>query len=383
RRQLQLQRPLSAPISREGSDQPPSEFGRATSSNCKRHPQQQRRQRPASSGRRRHDGSGTTGCVERDRSWGHGGSRGALDDNFGCLKARLAKTVESSSNFVGDIRRLRKAGGAATAAGAASSSAGRSPFGPHAGGQKTVVDGGRGSPTATSLAPEQAGAAARIEPLALAKELGVQAIVNRITHAIMHEKTANVGDCGEHGNARGREGGGGRGQPERRQVGHLSNTLLDERNLGWSGATSSTSSPARQRRPPHRQQLASPPQPRTAGATASPSSPPRPLSSSPHTSPDKKQRPKKDVERLRRVVRDTMSSTPKSSSSSSLPPRGGGASPGRERGGTHPPQWSQKHEACLAGLRRMLRATGSPLIRAKDPAILVGALLRRQVGEGG
>lgn len=49
-------------------------------------------------------------------------------------------------------------------------------------------------------------------------------------------------------------------------------------------------------------------------------------------------------------------------------------------GAQHLPQWSQKHEACLADMRRRLRETGSPLLRAKDPAVLIGALLRRQVG---
>ncbi|CAM9963047.1 unnamed protein product [Ectocarpus sp. 8 AP-2014] len=72
-----------------------------------------------------------------------------------------------------------------------------------------------------------------------------------------------------------------------------------------------------------------------------------------------------------------MSST-QPSPSSLLSPNGGFSSEGRERGGTHHPQWSQKHEACLSEMRRKLRETGSPLLRAKDPAVLVGALLRRQ-----
>lgn len=54
--------------------------------------------------------------------------------------------------------------------------------------------------------------------------------------------------------------------------------------------------------------------------------------------------------------------------------------PAGAAGAQHLPQWSQKHEACLADMRRRLRETGSPLLRAKDPAVLIGALLRRQVG---
>ncbi|CAN0150035.1 unnamed protein product, partial [Scytosiphon promiscuus] len=334
----------------------------------------------ASSGRRRNDGGCTASHLRRDGSWGGGLGSGILDDKFGCLQARLAKTVESSSNFVGDIRRLRKAGGLEGNArdSAATATWGRTPPAQHAERQDAAVHGTRGSLTAAALAPSSgAGSTAGIEPLALAKEVGVQAIVSRITHAIMHERPTNIGHCGGGRGTRRRRGGGGReGCSETGQAGSSRDSVMfDENTPGRSGAPPSPSYPARQRCHPRPQEVSSSPQ---AWVTSTPPSPPRPPLISPHGSPKKEGRPKEDVERLRRVVRDAMASTQRPSSSSPLAARGGGLSPGGDRGGTHTPQWSQKHEACLAGLRRILRATGSPLIRAKDPAILVGALLRRQ-----
>lgn len=90
---------------------------------------------------------------------------------------------------------------------------------------------------------------------------------------------------------------------------------------------------------------------------------------------------REDGERLRRAVQDTIYST--------LEGRTGGhlrSASGRRRGRRswngrefHTPQWSQKHEALLSDLKRRMREAGSPLVQAKDPAILIGALLRREV----
>lgn len=90
---------------------------------------------------------------------------------------------------------------------------------------------------------------------------------------------------------------------------------------------------------------------------------------------------REDGERLQRAVQDTIYST--------LEGRAGGhlrSASGRRRGRKgwngrecHTPQWSQKHEALLSDLRRRMREAGSPLVQAKDPAILIGALLRREV----
>lgn len=106
------------------------------------------------------------------------------------------------------------------------------------------------------------------------------------------------------------------------------------------------------------------------------------LSSQPRVAKRKTpRRRREDGERLQRAVRDTIHST--------LEGRGGGhlrSASGRRRGRRgwndreyHSPQWSQKHEAMLSDLRRRMREAGSPLVQAKDPAILVGALLRREV----
>lgn len=81
------------------------------------------------------------------------------------------------------------------------------------------------------------------------------------------------------------------------------------------------------------------------------------------------------LNRLRRLVRDTMLST---SCRGRMKERGGGGSDDWDSD-SRAPQWSQKHEACLTDMRRHLRETRSPLLRAKDPGVLIGALLRRQV----
>ncbi|CAM9346888.1 unnamed protein product, partial [Sphacelaria rigidula] len=82
-----------------------------------------------------------------------------------------------------------------------------------------------------------------------------------------------------------------------------------------------------------------------------------------------------DVERLRKVVREAMC-VPRYYQVSMLCSTADGLlSRNRE---DHTQQWSQTHEACLSEMRRQLRKTRSPLLRAKDPAVLVGALLRRQ-----
>ena len=110
-------------------------------------------------------------------------------------------------------------------------------------------------------------------------------------------------------------------------------------------------------------------------------SPPGFTALSPHSSPlpetSTSNRPLEDVERLRRVVRATMSLHDTRGG------RGGGGGGGERRvsrgGDSHAPQWSQNHEACMSDMRRRLQEAGSPLVRAKDPAVLIGALLRRQV----
>ena len=104
--------------------------------------------------------------------------------------------------------------------------------------------------------------------------------------------------------------------------------------------------------------------------------------SSPCRSPNPKKinsnPPPEDVERLRRVVRNTIAhSSPHDTGGGRGCGGGGGISRGVDP--LHAPQWSQNHEACMSDMRRRLQEAGSPLVRAKDPAVLIGALLRRQV----
>lgn len=77
-----------------------------------------------------------------------------------------------------------------------------------------------------------------------------------------------------------------------------------------------------------------------------------------------------EVKRLRRAVREVFPL---------FSPNSRGANRARVARNGHEPQWSQQHETCLNDMRNSLRKTGSPLLAVKDPAVLIGALLRRQV----
>eukprot|EP00903_Cladosiphon_okamuranus_P008297 g7983.t1 len=331
----------------------------------------------------------------------------------------VGHTVEGSSNFVGDIRRLRKAGGlhhhddacfsiswsrtprpggvgnararrddaavggpAAPAGGRASPRRGVGADG--RGGSRGVSE--KGGPSA-AFAPEAICTAGEVEPLALAKELGIQTIVDRITRAIVHVDKDRAPEA--RGGIRGRSAGrradgpeGGRGRVRAVEAGLVMTVGNAEVSSGGSHDEDHACLRSARHTPPPANQW---PQLVQFAGTDPPvvgrsfrSSPPPPGRHDHGV--DRSRRPKEDIGRLRRVVRDTMSSMqwpPTSASSTSL--YGGGAAlVGGERCGTHPPQWSQKHEACLADMRRRLRETGSPLLRAKDPAVLLGALLRRQ-----
>ncbi len=522
------------------------------------------------------------------------------------------KTIEGSSNFVDDVRRLRKAGGlhedraaaavdaaaAAAAAATARSRAARAtamaatadpngfadsggdasgPRGRGEGASPAVAVGGKGRTDARAFAPAPVCSAGTVEPLALARELGVQAIVDRITQTI--ESTGR----GRGGRVGGEEGGGGGGGVKGGSG--VGGGLQASRSTGMTAAHTAARDDVHSRRPwsasarlpqqPRQERRRQPPlsppkqQPGRRMEGAGPSSPP----ASGVARASARRRPKEDVERLRRVVRDTISAAPLNGGPSSWwgEERGGSGEPSRalcnheeevsdfflrsrsprgpnkmlplkfaarispkvpsnlhpthrcawhrnsprqksnlgsflappffvrcgkrraflghrpdgdgtsrngsmfaspstlwgffQRGGDakvergaaaaestaleiigecrkwgndhgndyhrslatpeapfrrslmladpclnrwaprrshaepthafvlhHPvgttggahnlPQWSQKHEACLADMRRRLRETGSPLLRAKDPAVLIGALLRRQVGLG-
>ncbi|CAM9411068.1 unnamed protein product [Ectocarpus fasciculatus] len=358
--QQQRQRPLSAPI--HGRDPPPVSRLPAGGVEDRRwqqqqqpQRQQQRRRPETAASERRSDGAG---CWSRG---GPGGDLGAgkARQTLGCLQARLAKTVEGSSNFVDDIRRLRKAGGLRSE---------RNPAARRGGGGGGTADTSiGGAAKGVVFEPPAVCSVVGIEPLALAKELGVQAIVDRITQAIVHNGRVT------------RPGGAGGGDAAEGLERSLDVTVTNCENVREHDhgrrrrPLSCPSSPAQQRQQPQQQQqhqghpLSPPRLPRSPTRSQ-----PSPIGGS-----NKPKRMKEDVERLRRIVRDAMSST-QPSPSSLLSPDGGFSSEGREHGGTHHPQWSQKHEACLSDMRRKLRETGSPLLRAKDPAVLVGALLRRQ-----
>ncbi|CBJ34013.1 hypothetical protein Esi_0864_0001 [Ectocarpus siliculosus] len=217
-----------------------------------------------------------------------------------------------------------------------------------------------GAPTA-AFEPPVVCSVVGVEPLALAKELGVQAIVERITQTIV---------CNGRVTRPGGDGGGNTGERGLERSLDVTVTTFENLHERRRRPLSCPSSPAQQRKQKqqHHGHPLSPPR--------LPRSPTRSQSSVTDGS-NKPKRPNEDVERLRRVVRDAMSST-QPSPSSLLSPNGGFSSEGREHGGTHHPQWSQKHEACLSEMRRKLRETCSPLLRAKDPAVLVAALLRRQ-----
>lgn len=201
-----------------------------------------------------------------------------------------------------DIRRLRKAGGLRSERNPAASAARR---------------GGGGGGTADITAafePPAVCSVVVVEPLALAKELGVQAIVDRITQAIV---------CNGRVTRPGGDGGGDAG--ERGLERSLNETVTDFENLHDRPRRplSCPSSPAQQRQ---RQQ--------NHGHPLSPPLPRSPTRSQPPTigGSNKHKRPKEDVERLRRVVRDAMSSKQPSPSSLSSP-NGGFSSEGREHGG--------------------------------------------------
>ncbi|CAN0366674.1 unnamed protein product, partial [Ectocarpus sp. 13 AM-2016] len=264
-------------------------------------------------------------------------------------------TVEGSSNFVDDIRRLRKAGGLRTERNPAARAPKRGGGG---GGGGTADVTGAPSPV---FEPPAVCSVVSVEPLALANELGVQAIVDRITQTIV---------CNGRATRPGGDGGGNTGKRGSERGLDATVTKIENLHERRRRPLSCPSSPAQQRQ--QKQQ--------NHGHPWSPPRLPRsPTRSQPSATggSNKPKRPKEDVERLRRVVRDAMSST-QPSPSSLLSPNGGISSEGREHVGTHHPQWSQKHEACLSEMRRKLRETGSPLLRAKDPAVLVGALLKRQ-----
>ncbi|CAM9180185.1 unnamed protein product, partial [Pylaiella littoralis] len=378
---LPRQRPLSAPVRGRDPLLPGPSSSAARGAKTRRRQEQQRwqerRRRPETVSARQ-----GAGCWRRDRDGGRrGGGRDTtiVGESFGCLQARLAKTVESSSNFVSDIQRLRKAGGLRAERDFASAGTGAS-----------AIDGGgtgRSRPTApAAFAPTAVCSAGTVEPLALAKELGIHAIVDRVTHTIVHNNRATE--------LSGRSGGGddcGRRvvRGRRRRAGLEETLALSITNNTEFGAhddgddnryrpPSASSSPARQQQKQRTQLSSSTPHCWSAGAARPVPSPVCPAPN--RSSPTRNERPpKEDVERLRRVVRTTMLSLQTPPSSTSL--YGGIASGGGlERGESRavPPQWSQKHEACLADMRRRLRETGSPLLRAKDPAVLLGALLRRK-----
>lgn len=244
------------------------------------------------------------------------------------------QAVARSSQFVDDVKRLRRAGGLEwqhPTWSLTETTTARHPFQARETGKNA-----RGAAALATTPPRQ--------PRALAEELGVTAIVDRLNKA-----------------AAAREGGAGAGE------------------RCTTAATSSSDDPRRTLSAEDQQQhslSSSPPL-----AKRSPPLPPPPEPSTP-------KRPQEDVERLRRAVRDAISSAPSQRRAEARGGSGRGGGGGAAAaaadgfgGEGHSPQWSQKHEACLCDMRRRLRETGSPLLRAKDPAVLIGALLRRQVRE--
>lgn len=160
--------------------------------------------------------------------------------------------------------------------------------------------------------------------MALAKELGIHAIVDRVTHTIVHNNRATE--------LSGRSGGGDdccrrvvRGR--RRRAGLEETLALSITNNTEFGAhdddddnryrpPSASSSPARQQQKQRTQLSSSTPHCWSAGAARPVPSPVCPAPN--RSSPTRNERPpKEDVERLRRVVRTTMLSlqTPPSSTS--------------------------------------------------------------------
>lgn len=173
-----------------------------------------------------------------------------------------------------------------------------------------------------TFAPAPVCSAGKVEPLARAKELGVQTIVDRITRAIVHDDrgTEQHGGIGARlASPKGRrvQGGGGHGN------GALETGLaVTVANIASFGAHSEDHSRSHSSPPPtgnqQRQLLQFAVNKQPTGGSSS-----------------RTIRPTEDVERLRRVVRDTMSSpqllSPPSSSSTSL--YGGIALAGGERCG--------------------------------------------------
>lgn len=249
-----------------------------------------------------------------------------------------------SSNFVDDVKRLRRAGGAndrnLAAWGVASAAAGdRSRAN-----QGWATQGGRVRVSTSAARTSRS----------LTEELGAVA-AGDISQPSGRVETLEKG--GKQGGRRGKRSRAGQAKPA---VEAYITSKSDER---WD-------------------------QPRSAGRGSSPG-----WKSSPPVLPSKElsipKRRHDDVERLRRAVQDAIPHPSGgvgvglggSGSGSGI---GSGSGSGRKFGSdSRTPQWSQKHETCLNDMKQQLREEGSPLLRAKDPAVLVGALLKREVRGGG
>lgn len=271
------------------------------------------------------------------------------------------QTVEGSSNFVDDIRRLRKAGGLRYDRDAGSAAWGQTTrvasekaiAGTASWTEVSIRRGGDDGPSRAVAGKDEllAGFAAapvcsagEIEPLALARELGVQTIVDRVTQAIVGEgRTTETGGetSGRPAAATtaapaaraggGRQGHGGLGASLALAYGTTASFGAYDEDRSRSRSPSPL--PANQGT---NMQLAVTERHRGSGAARLfPSSPPPPGGGS-----NRLRRSKEDIERLRRVVRDTISSPHlQPSSSSSTSPYGGVASGGGEHCGEHPCVW--------------------------------------------
>lgn len=283
-----------------------------------------------------------------------------------CVFLRPSKnnpqTVEGSSNFVDDIRRLRKAGGlyhhdenagcsgygswsrtrraagaenararrADAAGGAAAAPAGgkaslRRGVGAdgHAGSRGVAGTGG----WSTAFAPRPVCTVGGVEPLALARELGIQTIVDRITRAIVHDERSRAPETrgGTGGRSAGRrvDGAGGGQEHDRAVEAGLAVTVGNIESYGGAHdgdharlrSSPHAPSPANQREQVVHFAVTEPPR----AARSFTSSPPPPGGHG-HGA-NRTRHPEEDIERLRRVVRNTMSSPqwpPTSASSTSL-----------------------------------------------------------------
>lgn len=269
------------------------------------------------------------------------------------------QTVARSSHFVDDIKRLRRAGGLQDDTSKAWRSRGTPANGDHV--------------LACSRKPGD-------QETSLAEKLGVLAVFEKAT--VDNKGTASKKI--DRGNGR---GGCSRRRTERTRTPAIvigSSPRPNGEGVSDNDDCDDKRYLSEQRFSPHRSPASSPIKLRHR--SRSPTANLSPHSSTPK--PTKTNQPKEDVNRLRRAVREALS--PSSSRLCRLRERGGKRGRGL-RGGVagawggggdfHAPQWSQQHEACLSGMRRSLRATGSPLLQARNPAVLIGALLRRQVGD--